>query len=81
MPPELAANVERLRAETDLPICIGFGIGRPEHVAALAPIADGLIVGSAIVRRLAEGAEEPRDRLVAEVGDFIASLAAALPAG
>ncbi|MEQ8835920.1 MAG: tryptophan synthase subunit alpha, partial [Lacipirellulaceae bacterium] len=51
LPPELADNVSWLREQTNLPICIGFGISKPEHVKLLAPVADGLIVGSAIVRR------------------------------
>ena len=57
LPPELAENVAWLRTQTDLPICIGFGISLPEHIRTLAPVADGLIVGSALVRRLigAEG--------------------------
>ncbi len=46
-------NVGWLREQTPLPICIGFGISQPEHVKKLAPVADGLIVGSAIVRRIA----------------------------
>ena len=54
LPPELVDNVGWLRTQTDLPICIGFGISTPEHVKLLAPVADGLIVGSAIVRRIAD---------------------------
>ena len=57
LPPELAENVAWLRTQTDLPICIGFGISSPEQVRELAPVADGLIVGSALVRRLADAAE------------------------
>ena len=53
LPPELIENVAWLRSRPTLPICIGFGISRPEHVRQLAPVADGLIVGSAIVRRIA----------------------------
>ncbi|HWE36114.1 MAG TPA: tryptophan synthase subunit alpha [Isosphaeraceae bacterium] len=78
LPPELADDVAWLRGKTSLPICIGFGISTPEHVRALAPIADGLIVGSAIVRRLADAADRPRGEVVAEVGRFVAELAAAL---
>jgi tryptophan synthase alpha chain len=47
---ELPATVARLRAATDLPICVGFGVSRPEQAAAVARIADGVVVGSAIVR-------------------------------
>jgi len=78
LPPELAEAVARLRAETSLPICIGFGIGAPEHVRALAPVADGLIVGSAIVRRLADAGSRPRAEVVGEVGRFVGELAGAL---
>ena len=52
LPPELVDHVARLREHTDLPVCIGFGISRPEHVRMLRPVADGVIVGSALVRRL-----------------------------
>lgn len=78
LPPELAANVAWLRTQTDLPVCIGFGIGSAEQVKALAPSADGLIVGSALVRRLADAGERPRAEVVADVGRFIAELTGAL---
>jgi tryptophan synthase alpha chain len=78
LPPELIDNVGWLRTQTDLPICIGFGISRPEHVKLLAPVADGLIVGSAIVRRIAEAAEKPRDEVLRGLGDFVAELLSAL---
>lgn len=57
LPPNLLDRVSWLRERTDLPICIGFGISRVEHVRLLAPVADGLIVGSAIVRRFAESSD------------------------
>ena len=57
LPTDLAENVGWLREQTDLPICIGFGISGPETAAQLAPVADGLIVGSAIVRRVAQAAD------------------------
>src|SRR3954451_9472233 len=78
LPPELVDNVGWLRTQTDLPICIGFGISKPEHVRLLAPVADGLIVGSAIVRRIAIAAEKPRDQVIREVGDYVAELMAAM---
>jgi tryptophan synthase alpha chain len=78
LPPELADNVGWLRSQTPLPICIGFGISRPEHVKLLAPVADGLIVGSAIVRRVAEAASRPRADVLREVGEYAATLLAAL---
>jgi tryptophan synthase alpha chain len=78
LPPEILDNVAWLRGQTPLPICIGFGISRPEHVRMLAPVADGLIVGSAIVRRVAEASTRPREAVLQEIGDYIAELLAAL---
>jgi tryptophan synthase alpha chain len=78
LPPELIDNVGWLRTQTDLPICIGFGISTPEHVKLLAPVADGLIVGSAIVRRIAAASDQPREKVIKDVGDYVADLLAAL---
>jgi tryptophan synthase alpha chain len=50
LPPELPATIARLRAATSLPICVGFGISRPEQARSVAALADGVVVGSAIVR-------------------------------
>jgi tryptophan synthase alpha chain len=77
LPPSLVENVGWLRTQTDLPICIGFGISRPEHVKLLSPVADGLIVGSAIVRRVAEAGAKRRAAVIREIGDYAASLLAA----
>ena len=80
LPQSLIDNVGWLREQTPLPICIGFGISTPEHVKHLAPVADGLIVGSAVVRSFAEAATKPRDAVLKDVGDYVASLIAALDA-
>ena len=76
LPPDLVENLRQLRAVTTKPVCVGFGISTPEQVAAIAPHADGVIVGSAVVR-LVE-AHAGSDRLVPEVGAFIAALKAPL---
>lgn len=78
LPPRLIDDVGWLREQTDLPICIGFGISTPEHVKMLAPVADGLIVGSAVVRRIAECGNRPPADVLRDVGDYCASLIAAL---
>ncbi|RMG15173.1 MAG: tryptophan synthase subunit alpha [Deltaproteobacteria bacterium] len=57
-PSSLAPRVEAVRRETGLPVAVGFGVDTPEKVRALAAFADGVVVGSAIVRRIAEGAED-----------------------
>ncbi|MHB1862373.1 MAG: tryptophan synthase subunit alpha [Gemmatimonadaceae bacterium] len=49
LPPELPATVARLRSVTSLPICVGFGVTGPEQAATVARLADGVVVGSAIV--------------------------------
>ena len=79
LPPELVDNVAWLREQTSLPVCIGFGISQPEHVRMLAPVADGLIVGSAIVKRIAAAETRPREQVIAEVGDYVQSLLQAIP--
>jgi tryptophan synthase alpha chain len=78
LPPELVENVGWLRTQTDLPICIGFGISTPDHVRLLAPVADGLIVGSAIVRRIAAASDKPRDKVLRGIGDYVAELLKAI---
>jgi tryptophan synthase alpha chain len=79
LPDELLKNVAWLRQRTDLPICIGFGISKPAHVQALSEVADGLIVGSAFVRRFERVAGEPREEVVEEIGAFARELLTALP--
>jgi tryptophan synthase alpha chain len=67
----IAPEVARIKARTDLPVCVGFGIRTPETAAEIAGIADGAVVGSAIVERI--GAGESPEAVLA----FVASLAAA----
>lgn len=57
LPPELPATVARLRGATTLPVCVGFGISRPEQARAVAALADGVVVGSAIVRAADQGVD------------------------
>lgn len=80
LPPDLAENVAWLRTQTELPICIGFGISLPEHIRTLAPIADGLIIGSALVRRLIGAEGRSRSELVADIGRMIAEFSSSLGA-
>lgn len=68
--PEIQERVRLLRSVTDLPIAVGFGISAPEHVAAVVQHADAAIVGSALVRRIAEHGNDPAP----EAGRFIATL-------
>src|SRR5690606_5880626 len=58
VPEGVDAMVTRLRAATDMPVCVGFGIAKPEQAAAVARVADGVVVGSAIVRAAGESVEQ-----------------------
>ncbi len=78
LPGNLVDNIAWLRNQTDLPICVGFGISTPEHVRKLSRVADGIIVGSAVVRRIADASQRPADVALREVGDYVATLIAAL---
>ena len=53
LPTDLVDNLKWLRTQTELPICVGFGISSTDHAAILKPVCDGMIVGSAIVKRIA----------------------------
>jgi len=75
LPPELLQELRDLRSLVTCPVAVGFGISEPEQVAQLAPYVDGVVVGSAIVQRIARSAGE---ELVREVGDFVAALKAPL---
>ncbi len=66
---DVGPEVARIKAKTDLPVIVGFGINTPEKSQAIARIADGAVVGSAIVGKIAAG------KTVDEVLDFVKSLA------
>lgn len=78
LPPGLVDQLGWLRSQTRLPICVGFGISRPEQVRLLRDVADGIIVGSALVRRLEQAPTRPFDEIAREMGDLSRSLVAAL---
>jgi tryptophan synthase alpha chain len=68
LPPALKSQLAALRNATKIPICVGFGISTPDHVRALRDVADGIIVGSALVRPLEQVSKRPIDQIVAEIG-------------
>lgn len=78
LPPELLDHLRWLRTQTDLPLCVGFGVSTPEHVRMLKPAADGIIVGSALVRKLERAKSQSIDAVVREVGEQVESLVKAL---
>lgn len=66
---ELVPLVERVKAATGLPVAVGFGISTPEQAGVVARLADGVVVGSAVVKRQGDPAA---------VGEFVAALAEAV---
>lgn len=66
---DVAPEVTRIKAQTDLPVIVGFGITTPEAAESIAGVADGCVVGSAIVKLIGEGKPVP------EVLDRVAALA------
>jgi tryptophan synthase alpha chain len=67
---EVGPEVARIKAATDLPVIVGFGITTPDAAAAIAGVADGCVVGSAIVKEIGAG------KTPAEVLAFVSTLAA-----
>jgi tryptophan synthase alpha chain len=55
LPTEIGAQVAAVRAASKVPVVIGFGVSNPEQARSLGKLADGVVVGSAIVSRIAEG--------------------------
>jgi tryptophan synthase alpha chain len=76
LPPDLQSFVKRARAATDLPLAVGFGISTPGQAAQVGRLADGVIVGSALVRALAVS-QDPTEAASA----FVASLRTAMDQG
>lgn len=66
---DVGPEVARIKASTDLPVCVGFGVKTPERAAEIARVADGVVVGSAIVDQIGDG-KSPADVL-----DFVRALA------
>ncbi|TMV94921.1 tryptophan synthase subunit alpha [Thioclava sp. BHET1] len=66
---EVGPEVSRIKSQTDLPVVVGFGINTPEAARTIAGVADGCVVGSAIVQQIASG--KSRDDVLA----FVAGLA------
>ena len=71
-PPEVKQLVSRIKSRTELPVCVGFGISRPEHVRMVCEVADGAVVGSWLVDLLAT--EWKNGEGVVEIGKQVREL-------
>lgn len=72
----IASMTAKIRAHTDLPIAIGFGISNPEQAKTVSQYAEAIVVGSAVVNQIAEHGKEPG--MVSRVGEFVKSLVSAV---
>jgi tryptophan synthase alpha chain len=72
----LASQVAKIRAHTDLPVAVGFGVSNPKQAKLVASSSDAVIVGSAVVNQIAEHGKSAE--LVAKVSQFVKSLADAV---
>jgi tryptophan synthase alpha chain len=81
LPPDLVRELKRLRRRIDLPLAVGFGISSPAQVAAVSEVADGVVVGSALVRLVEQMGEDPDLPAMLElrVRELAAPLHAAIP--
>lgn len=78
LPPDLSQRIQRLREVTDLPIAVGFGISSAQQVHDVVQVADAAIVGSALMRRVAEHREAGSQAVVDQVSRFVHELAGGL---
>jgi tryptophan synthase alpha chain len=69
--PGLADTIARVRSATSTPVAVGFGISTPEQAGAVAEIADGVVVGSRLVRAAGEGGSDAVGSLVGELADAL----------
>ena len=70
-------KVNQIRGHTDISVCVGFGINNAETAAKVSQVSDGVVVGSAIVKRVAENAEDPK-KISESVCGLIASMREAM---
>src|SRR5207253_5981860 len=78
LPTQIRELLGKLRGETELPLCVGFGISKPEHVRLLRDHADGIIVGSAIVRRVERLGAAPLEEILKDMEELTQELTSAL---
>jgi tryptophan synthase alpha chain len=74
----VGGHIARVRKSTDLPIVVGFGIKTPDDAAALGKVADGVVVGSAIIKTIEQNQND--SNLTGQVHDQVSALKSALAA-
>ena len=74
LPADLAENVRQLKSLTPLPVCVGFGISQPRHMTQLTGLADGAIVGTAMVRRMTAHRSQGPDAIATALENYTREL-------
>jgi len=69
LPDDLVLNLKTIKKYAEKPVCVGFGVSRPEQVEQIFRVADGVIVGSAVIKKIQENLSKPD--LVEKVGRFV----------
>lgn len=74
LPSDLQTNIRDLKQITPLPVCVGFGVSKKQHVQQLKGLADGAILGSAVVRKINEAIPHGRAQIIKAAEDFCREL-------
>ncbi|MBI5307193.1 MAG: tryptophan synthase subunit alpha, partial [Planctomycetes bacterium] len=74
LPEDVMQNISKLKQMTNTPIAVGFGVSTPVQAKLIGKTADGVIVGSAIVKEIERHANDSREVLLRSVGGFVGDL-------
>lgn len=74
LPEDVIQNINKLKQMTTTPVAVGFGVSTPEHAKLIGSTADGVIVGSAIIKEIEKYSKESSEKLVCKVGEFVGQL-------
>ncbi|MCF6147759.1 MAG: tryptophan synthase subunit alpha [Candidatus Kuenenia sp.] len=74
LPDDIVQNINKLKQLTDIPIAVGFGVSTVEQARMVGKVAEGVIVGSAIIKEIEKYEHEPHEKLIENVGNFVGEL-------
>ena len=74
LPADITENIQNIKRSTSLPVAMGFGISTPEQAKAAGKVADGVIVGSAIMREIEKYGNQDDKILIKNIGKFVGEL-------
>lgn len=74
LPDDITENIRNIKKTTNLPVALGFGISTPEQARMAGEVADGVIVGSAIVKEIEKYSSQDDNILIDKVGKFVSEL-------